>query len=60
MIPIVPCDSPPLAPCRLICVDRNDKLCGLLSLSDLARNVRDNNMLGDLLRQIHLEKGGRQ
>jgi len=42
---------------RLVCVDRNDKLCGLLSLSDLAHHVNDTNMLGDLLRQIHLEKG---
>jgi CBS domain-containing protein len=42
---------------RLVCVDRNDKLCGLLSLSDLACHVRDNNLLGDLLRQIHLPKG---
>lgn len=38
-------------------MDRNDKLCGLLSLSDLARSMKDNNLLGDLLRQIHLEKG---
>merc|ERR1711879_81222 len=42
---------------RLVCVDRNDKLCGMLTLSDLAHHIRDNNLLGDLLRQIHLEKG---
>jgi CBS domain-containing protein len=42
---------------RLVCVDRNDKLCGLVSLSDLAHHVGDTNLLGDLLRQIHLEKG---
>ena len=39
---------------RLICVDRNDKLCGLLSLSDLAHHINDTNLLGDLLRQVHL------
>jgi CBS domain-containing protein len=41
---------------RLVCVDRNGKLCGLLSLSDLARHVKDNDCLGELLRQIHVEK----
>merc|ERR1711941_18196 len=42
---------------RLVCVDRNDKLCGLLSLCDIAQKVNDNNLLGDLVRNIHLQKG---
>lgn len=41
---------------RLICVDRNDKVCGLLSLSDIARRVKDNNILADLVRHLHMEK----
>merc|ERR1711879_152103 len=42
---------------RLVCVDRNDKLCGVLSLCDLAQKLNDNNLLGDLVHNIHLKKG---
>merc|ERR1711941_7794 len=35
---------------RLLCVDRNDKLCGVLSLCDLAQKLNDNNLVGDLVR----------
>merc|ERR1711941_128117 len=42
---------------RLLCVDRNDKLCGVLSLCDLAQKLDDNNLVGDLVRNIHLKKG---
>ena len=45
---------------RLVCVDRNDKLCGVLSLCDLAQKLNDNNLLGDLVRNIHLQKGSQR
>ncbi len=45
---------------RLVCVDRNDKLCGVLTLCDLAQKLNDNNLLGDLVRNIHLQKGSQR
>src|SRR6516164_4245256 len=37
---------------RLIVVDSDRKLCGLLSLDDLAANMSSNRLLSDLVRQI--------
>ena len=37
---------------RLIVVDSNKKLCGLLSLDDLAANMSSDRLLGDLVRHV--------
>jgi CBS domain-containing protein len=37
---------------RLIVVDSDRKLCGLLSLDDLAANMSSNRLLSDLVRQV--------
>jgi CBS domain-containing protein len=37
---------------RLIVVDSDRKLCGLLSLDDLATNMSSNRLLSDLVRQV--------
>jgi CBS domain-containing protein len=37
---------------RLIVVDSNRKLCGLLSIDDLAANMSSNSLLSDLVRNI--------
>jgi len=40
---------------RLIVVDSSKKLCGLLSVDDLAANMSSDRLLGDLLRHITAE-----
>ncbi len=41
---------------RLMVCDRNDKLLGIISLSDIAKRL-DSKMLGEVVCEIHKEKG---